>query len=253
MSCSSIDPHRCSHGMDTLIEFRKLILPPMTNQSRKEIMDTLIEICKLIPTTPTIVKEFTATTLKTKGISVTSKESSEEHLLKMSSIADPDEGTNGILYQWQMNELYKGGNMVLIDQAMTQSENSQMIGEKSRELIKHAEVVVKDNDEWRHLWSMPSVEDRIAAAIAVNEFVNTRPKRLNHYTGDVYTGICIFHKERCLQYLNFLNNYGHIKERRILPKTLKEASSDIDWDASIEAKLTFIIYPHPSMRSDIKL
>lgn len=120
------------------------------------------------------------------------------------------------------------------------------ISAESATIIHDAET--SDMTEWQVRYSKGEIGARMAAVKACQEFTNSRASRLQSFADaknhDYVEAMSNWILDRQPMYYNYINRRGPLDGRRALPVNRNTASSDLDWEAAIEAKLMFAAFPN---------
>ena len=151
----------------------------------------------------------------------------------------------------------KPNDYAIIQKAIDDSIYSALDGKispNSMTIIKEAETA--DIVPWQIKWSHADTKMRSIVIAAAQEFSNSGAQRLQMSDFkqrdllDAINGWIESHRKPL--YVNYLNRRGSNNERRVLPLTKESATSNIDWEAAIEAKLLFAAFPNLNPKEPIK-
>jgi hypothetical protein len=132
-----------------------------------------------------------------------------------------------------------------LDASKTEGTKANPLSAESLRLIRMAEAA--DVTAWQIKWSNASVTERATMVAACQGYANSRRRRFGmrgKSHRDEWEAAKGFALDRSMTYINFLNRRGQAAHRRQIPTSRAVASSAWDWDAAVEAKLMFAIFPN---------
>lgn len=130
-----------------------------------------------------------------------------------------------------------------VDESLNRGQDGK-ISASSAQLIELAETTT-DLQKWQIQWSNADVKDRVLACHASQEYDNSRPYRIESKDGDDREAKDDWIHDRVSWYTNYLNRRGDAEtHRKVLPTSRTYASSNMDWEAAISAKLLFAAFPN---------
>jgi hypothetical protein len=111
-------------------------------------------------------------------------------------------------------------------------------------------------NDWKVKWSRATATERMPVIQALSEMTNTRRKRLKLSAKrhrDTWEAYHHWILERSIRYQNVPNGRGKAfdRPRHGVPQTKENATSTIDWEAAVEAKLLFAMMPNLSPKQPV--